>query len=110
MDAKEFLKTKGITKATCYTDNGGTYYINDLAELLDEYLLLNIKKINDSINEEKLNPTTLVVREAMRIASDDVRLPKFVRDCKHDWQLKKQGKIGPKKLQCIKCGKIHPHI
>lgn len=39
MTAKEFLETKGIKKATCYTD-AGTYYVNDLAALLEEYATL----------------------------------------------------------------------
>jgi hypothetical protein len=37
MNAKEFLNTKGITKATCYTDNG-TYYFNELADILEDFL------------------------------------------------------------------------
>ena len=36
MKAIEFLKNKGITKATCYTD-GGTYYVGELAKLMEEY-------------------------------------------------------------------------
>lgn len=37
MKAKEFLKSKGITKATCYTDSGKTYYVDGLSELMEEY-------------------------------------------------------------------------
>lgn len=40
MKAIEFLKNKGITKATCYTDSGKTYYVNELAELMEEYVAL----------------------------------------------------------------------
>jgi hypothetical protein len=34
------------------------------------------------MKKSKLNPTTQIVREAMRIVSKDVRLPKCVRDGK----------------------------
>jgi hypothetical protein len=40
MNALEFLKNKGITKATCYTDSSKTYYVNELAELMEEYAAL----------------------------------------------------------------------
>ena len=40
MKAIEFLKNKGITKATCYTDSSKTYYVNELAELMEEYAAL----------------------------------------------------------------------
>lgn len=36
--------------------------------------------IDKQILENELNPTTRVVREAMRIVSKDVRIPKCVRD------------------------------
>lgn len=36
MKAIDFLKNKGITKATCYTDVG-TYYVGELAKLMEEY-------------------------------------------------------------------------
>ena len=36
MTAIDFLKQNGITRATCYTENQ-TYYLNDLAALLEEY-------------------------------------------------------------------------
>lgn len=39
MEAIDFLKNKGITKATCYTD-GGTYYVGELAKLMEEYAAL----------------------------------------------------------------------
>ena len=39
MEAIDFLKNKGITKATCYTD-GGTYYVSELAKLMEEYAAL----------------------------------------------------------------------
>lgn len=39
MEAIDFLKNKGITKATCYTD-GGTYYVSELAKLMEEYATL----------------------------------------------------------------------
>lgn len=37
MNAKEFLKSKGITKATCYTDSNRNYYVDGLSELMEEY-------------------------------------------------------------------------
>jgi hypothetical protein len=40
MQAIEFLKNKGITKATCYTNSSKTYYVNELAELMEEYAAL----------------------------------------------------------------------
>lgn len=39
MKAIEFLKNKGITRATCYTD-GKTYYVDELAKLMEEYAAL----------------------------------------------------------------------
>lgn len=39
MEAIDFLKNKGITKATCYTD-GETYYVSELAKLMEEYAAL----------------------------------------------------------------------
>ena len=36
MTPKEFLKNKGITKATLYTDRD-TYYVDNLCDLLEEY-------------------------------------------------------------------------
>lgn len=39
MEAIHFLKNKGITKATCYTDRG-TYYVSELAKLMEEYAAL----------------------------------------------------------------------
>lgn len=39
MEAIDFLKNKRITKATCYTDEG-TYYISELAKLMEEYATL----------------------------------------------------------------------
>jgi CMP-N-acetylneuraminic acid synthetase len=49
MTADEFLKNKGINKCTAYTDNG-TYYINDLAWLLEEYYKLKSKPIINHIS------------------------------------------------------------
>lgn len=37
MNAKEFLKSKGITKATCYTDSSKNYYVDGLSELMEEH-------------------------------------------------------------------------
>jgi len=36
-NALKFLASKGITKMTCYTDAQKTYYVDDIAELLEEY-------------------------------------------------------------------------
>jgi hypothetical protein len=43
MEAIEFLKNKGITKATCYTDSSKTYYVDELAELMEEYAAIRDK-------------------------------------------------------------------
>ena len=48
MKAIEFLNNKGITKATCYTDSG-TYYVNALAELMEEYALLRQQPVIKSV-------------------------------------------------------------
>ena len=54
MKANDFLQNKKITKATCYTDNG-TYYIDGLSELLEEYA--ELKSIEFKEWADKLTPT-----------------------------------------------------
>jgi len=49
MKAIEFLKNKGITKATCYTDSSKTYYVNELAELMEEYAALRQPPVISSV-------------------------------------------------------------
>ena len=53
MTAIEFLKNKGITKATCYTDSSNTYYINELAELMEEYAALRQPPVMPSLPNGK---------------------------------------------------------
>lgn len=48
MKALDFLKTKGITKATCYTDGGGTYYVDELAKLMEDYAALHQPHVGGS--------------------------------------------------------------
>ena len=49
MKAIEFLKSNGITKATCYTDGNKTYYVNELAELMEEYAALRQPPVIKSV-------------------------------------------------------------
>lgn len=51
MEAIDFLKNKGITKATCYTD-GGTYYVGELAKLMEEYAALRQPPVSGELNCE----------------------------------------------------------
>lgn len=48
MEAIHFLKNKGITKATCYTDRG-TYYVSELAKLMEEYAALRQPLVSGSL-------------------------------------------------------------
>lgn len=51
MEAIHFLKNKGITKATCYTDRG-TYYVSELAKLMEEYAVLRQPLVSGELNCE----------------------------------------------------------
>lgn len=51
MKAIEFLKNKGITRATCYTD-GKTYYVDELAKLMEEYAALRQPLVSSSFLSE----------------------------------------------------------
>ena len=49
-NAKEFLKNKKITRATCYTDNGNTFYLNDITVLMDEYSTQQTAHLQQQLN------------------------------------------------------------
>lgn len=48
MKAEDFLHSKEIEIATCYT-NKDTYYFKDLVSLLDEYARIQIEKDRERI-------------------------------------------------------------
>ena len=75
MKAKEFLKSKGINRATCYTD-GDTYYINDLAKLLNEYAEQQVKNLtmHSVINRRELLIDFCSSVECYQINTDQVEL------------------------------------
>ena len=52
-NAKEFLKNKKITRATCYTDNGTTFYLNDITVLMDEYSTQQTAHLQQQLKEAK---------------------------------------------------------
>ena len=54
MEAIDFLKNKGITKATCYTDGGGTYYVSELAKLMEEYAALRQTLVSGLLPPDEL--------------------------------------------------------
>mgnify|MGYP000849504784 CR=1 FL=1 len=60
MEAIEFLKNKGITKATCYTDSSKTYYVNELAELMEEYAALRQPLVISSVCD---HPEEALIRD-----------------------------------------------
>jgi len=46
MKALDFLHSKGIEMATCYT-NKDTYYVKELGSLIEEYARIQIEKDRD---------------------------------------------------------------
>jgi hypothetical protein len=63
MTPLEFLKAKKIEKGTFYTSdkNGGnqqTFYIKDVAALMDEYLVSFMSEAVDKHNKQKENENT----------------------------------------------------
>ena len=62
--AEEFIKSKGITQLTCYT-NKSTYYFGELADLFEEYATLKLhakseecerlRAINDNLHAQLKN-------------------------------------------------------